>query len=375
LYKLYGGGPEVSQTNRSISNSPSDSDKSSEPTTADTVNRSEANDSLRASRVESLKSPKRKTNFYLKPVGMTNESFYCYMNSCLQGILSIGELAQYIDEERYREAVTNKTHKFWKGINEVVIAHNKRGSDCTPKSIRRLAMNTFDPDEQHDAHEFLRFLLSGMQDEMNLSRPKKEVELTDPDTSWAYYRKYNVSIVDELFAGQLVNRVLCTSCNHVSTTFDPFLDLSLPITPGKTNTIDDCLEAFQKEEEIKDSYVCEKCKSKSKVLKRLVVNRFPKYLVIHLKRFQTYPRKKKIIDQIGFPVETWNVKKIHEKENYTYTLIGSIVHKGSFDSGHYVCFSKRGGEWILCDDESTRSVSIKEVANKEAYVLIYERKN
>ena len=309
MYKLYGGGPEIPEANRTYSNSSNDSDKNSEPLTADTMSRSEQNDSLRTSVTESYKSPVKKGNFHLKPVGMANESFYCYMNSCIQGLLSIGEFAQYINEERYKSAVNNKNYKFWKGVNDIVSSHNKRGSDCMPKFLRKISATIFDPDEQHDAHEFLRFLLSGLQDEINLTRPKKAVELTDPDTSWAYYRKYNVSIVDELFAGQLVNRVTCSSCKHVSTTYDPFLDLSLPIIPGKSRNIDDCLETFQKEEEIKDGYVCEKCKSKTKAIKRLFVSRFPKYLVIHLKRFQTFPKKRKLLDQINFPVENWSVKK------------------------------------------------------------------
>lgn len=33
----------------------------------------------------------------------------------------------------------------------------------------------------------------------------------------------------------------------------------------------------------------------------------------------------------------------------SYSLIGSIVHRGSADSGHYVCYSKRAGEVILED--------------------------
>jgi len=377
MTEMYGGGPEIPQANRTNSNASSnESDKYSEPHTADTLNRSEGTtDSLRTSVVETAKSGVKKTNFYLRPMGMTNESFFCYMNSCLQGLIAIGEFSYYVNNEQYKTAVNTKNYKFWKGMSDVVAAHSRRSGECTPKAIRRISQNIFDPDEQHDAHEFFRFLLSGLQDEINLSRPKKEVEINDANTAWAYYRKYNISIIDELFAGQLLNRVLCTACNHVSTTYDPFLDLSLPIISGKTRTIDDCLDVFQKEEEIRDAYVCEKCKSKSRAIKRLVVSRFPKYLVIHLKRFQTYPRKRKIIDPIGFSLDNWNVKKVYEKEVNSYSLVGSIVHRGTSDSGHYVCYSKRGGEWILCDDENTKIVSSKEVATKEAYVLIYEKKN
>ena len=306
MHKLYGGGPEILHSNLAYSRSASDS--ASEPQTADTMSQSQANETLRTSLAES-RSSKKKVNLYLRPMGMENDSFYCYMNACLQGLLSIGEFAQYTLEERYKEMEHKKNQKSWKALNEVVLSHGKRAPYCTPKAIRKVAMNIFDPDEQHDAHEFLRFLLSGMQDEVNLPRPKKEIEFKEAEAAWAYYKKYNVSLVDELFAGQLINQVACCACKHVSTTFDPFLDLSLPVTVGKTHTLDECLEAFQKEEEIKDSYTCEKCKSSSKVIKRMMVNKFPKYLVVHLKRFQLYPKKKKIIEPIAFSLDNWTIKK------------------------------------------------------------------
>jgi ubiquitin C-terminal hydrolase len=72
-----------------------------------------------------------------------------------------------------------------------------------------------------------------------------------------------------------VSRVTCKSCNHISKTFDPFLDLSLPIIPGKTRTVTECYGTFSKDEDIKDSYTCEKCKVKGKASKRFTVCRFP----------------------------------------------------------------------------------------------------
>jgi ubiquitin carboxyl-terminal hydrolase 2/21 len=169
-------------------------------------------------------------------------------------------------------------------------------------------MKCCDPSQQHDAHEFMRFLLSGMQDEVNLTPPKKEVTFHNPDSAWIYYRQSNISMIDDVLAGQLTSTVSCSFCRHVSTAYDPFLDLSFPIIPDKTKTLADCLAAFQTEEEL-DSYKCEKCKKEGKAKKRLAIQRFPKNLVINLKRFQTYPKKRKLKDQITYPVIDWRINK------------------------------------------------------------------
>jgi len=38
------------------------------------------------------------------------------------------------------------------------------------------------------------------------------------------------------------------------------------------------------------------------------------------------------------------VYRSHDKEVQSYSLIANIVHRGSFDSGHYVCYAKRGDD-------------------------------
>lgn len=57
------------------------------------------------------------------------------------------------------------------------------------------------------------------------------------DKSWQDYVRKNDSIITDIFAGQLQSTVECLFCNHKSYTFDPFLDLSVPV-PSASKRID-----------------------------------------------------------------------------------------------------------------------------------------
>jgi ubiquitin C-terminal hydrolase len=310
LHKLYGGGPEITYTEKaeSITNTMNELDKISDTHTNDTLTRSTGYDSVRSSILDVQKTFKCNADDFIKPIRLSNPSFYCYQNSCLQALLSINQLVDHITEGKYKTLASKETIKFWPAFAEVVHASVNREALFSAKKIKRLSVGRFTPSEQQDAHEFLTFLLSGMQDEINLSQPPKRIEFKNSATSWAFYKRYNLSMVDQLFAGQFNSKVTCKGCHNETSTFDPFLDLQLPIISEKTSKLDDCLEAFQLEEEIIDLYQCQKCKSTQKATKKLEIERYPKILNIQLKRFQTYPKKQKIIGTIEFPVQEWRIK-------------------------------------------------------------------
>ena len=46
------------------------------------------------------------------------------------------------------------------------------------------------------------------------------------------------------------NKILCNKCKSIFTTYDPFLDISVPME--KCSTLYDCLDQFFEEEVIKD---------------------------------------------------------------------------------------------------------------------------
>lgn len=101
--------------------------------------------------------------------------------------------------------------------------------------------------KQQDSHELLRHLLDGLRTE-EIKRQKSGIlrafnltEKVDPKTVdeeikkkvKAYGRQVNHTIVDSIFSGQLISTVLCKECQMSSQVFEPFLDLSLPISEEK----------------------------------------------------------------------------------------------------------------------------------------------
>ena len=47
---------------------------------------------------------------------------------------------------------------------------------------------------------------------------------------WKWYETKDKSFVFDLFVGQLQSSLKCVVCENVSLTYDPFWDLSLPIS-------------------------------------------------------------------------------------------------------------------------------------------------
>lgn len=310
LQKLYGGGPEVVYKEKSGSFIVSDVDGFSD--TNDTYARSIKSEvldlSLRNSIMDLDRTLKFDTDNPFKPMRMPNPGFYCYINTCLQVLLGMPEFVDYIVQGKYKDLIKPEKARFWPAVAETVLAYNKGETYFTPDSVKTIALDNFNPSQQHDAHEFLNFLMSGMQDEVNLPQPQKQIVHKNGASAWEHYKKYNISLLDQLFAGQLASRIECSKCHNVSTTYDPFLDLSLPVVSENSATLDDCFSAFLNGDETIDSYGCEKCKVNGKAVKRLHIEQFPKMLIVQLKRFQTYPKKEKIQNYVEFPIDKWEIK-------------------------------------------------------------------
>ena len=107
-----------------------------------------------------------------------------------------------------------------------------------------------------------------------------------------------------------MNRIQCLSCGHQAIAFDNFMDLSVEF-PKKavriTGNIDlsECLQKFIEVEKMIDcGYKCEGCKKPVNVEKDLTIYRFPKVLLIHLKRFyHSAMRKEKLNTTLVFPTK------------------------------------------------------------------------
>uniref|UniRef100_A0A1I7WXG7 ubiquitinyl hydrolase 1 n=1 Tax=Heterorhabditis bacteriophora TaxID=37862 RepID=A0A1I7WXG7_HETBA len=98
---------------------------------------------------------------------------------------------------------------------------------------------------QHDAHEFLSFLLDGLHEDLNRVKIKPLTATVEGDgrsdidvsnEAWRNHTLRNDSIFVDLFHGQLKSRLQCPNCDRVSITFDPFVYLPVPFPKIKKST-------------------------------------------------------------------------------------------------------------------------------------------
>jgi ubiquitin carboxyl-terminal hydrolase 4/11/15 len=104
--------------------------------------------------------------------------------------------------------------------------------------------SSFSGYQQQDTQEFLAFLLDGLHEDLNRITKKPYTEKPDStdemvgdneaiaklaETHWDIYKKRNNSAVADLFAGLYKSTLICPECQKVSITFDPFMDLTLPL--------------------------------------------------------------------------------------------------------------------------------------------------
>jgi len=88
---------------------------------------------------------------------------------------------------------------------------------------------------------------------------------------------------------------------------------------GNSITLEECLDAFAKEEKIPEAY-CSKCKDFRVSTKRMSIWRLPPVMIIHLKRFQfTQHMKRKLRNLVVFPTEGLDLSRIVAEESLDAT--------------------------------------------------------
>ena len=241
------------------------------------------------------KNKKKKTPV----VGLLNKSNYCFLNACLQCLFSFDTLTEYFIGEMYKKIKhkTLKRPRFIIAYTDALKAiktlpkNNKKSTVANLSGIQKLLRKYFDPGEQQDIHEFLRVFLSEMQEELTPNVRKKEGVFQGG------------TIIDELFEGEILTRIICRNCKKYVEVCEKFMDLSLAIKKKKNCNIHDCLNRYFNEDGVIDCYKCEACGKKSQAMKSAKMVKIPKILVIHFKRFKIFPKKQKIYDYVDFPVQ------------------------------------------------------------------------
>ncbi|XP_062995054.1 ubiquitin carboxyl-terminal hydrolase 2 isoform X1 [Elgaria multicarinata webbii] len=330
--------------------------------------------------------------------GLRNLGNTCFMNSILQCLSNTKELRDYCLQSQYVRDLNNNSRmqmalmaEFAKLIQALwTSSPNESVSPSEFKTqIQRYAPR-FVGYNQQDAQEFLRFLLDGLHSEVNrvLVRPKGSNDnldhLADDEKGrqmWMKYLAREDSRIGDLFVGQLKSSLTCSMCGYCSTAFDPFWDLSLPIAKksyGEVNLID-CMRLFTKEDVLDgdEKPTCCHCKARTKCTKKFSVQRFPKILVLHLKRFsEARMRSSKLTTFVNFPLKDLDLREFASQScnHAIYNLYAVSNHSGTTMGGHYTAYCKNpvSGEWHAFNDSRVTPLSSSHVRSSDAYLLFYE---
>ncbi|XP_032141086.1 ubiquitin carboxyl-terminal hydrolase 2 isoform X1 [Sapajus apella] len=330
--------------------------------------------------------------------GLRNLGNTCFMNSILQCLSNTRELRDYCLQRLYvrdlhhgSNAHTALMEEFAKLIQTI---WTSSPNDVVSPSEFKTQIQRYAPRfvgyNQQDAQEFLRFLLDGLHNEVNrvTLRPKSNPENLDhlPDDEkgrqmWRKYLEREDSRIEDLFVGQLKSSLTCTDCGYCSTVFDPFWDLSLPIAKRgyPEVTLMDCMRLFTKEDVLDgdEKPTCCRCRARKRCIKKFSIQRFPKILVLHLKRFsESRIRTSKLTTFVNFPLRDLDLREFaSENTNHAvYNLYAVSNHSGTTMGGHYTayCRSPGTGEWHTFNDSSVTPMSSSQVRTSDAYLLFYE---
>ncbi|NXI75953.1 UBP2 hydrolase, partial [Rhipidura dahli] len=330
--------------------------------------------------------------------GLRNLGNTCFMNSILQCLSNTKELRDYCLQNQYLRDLNNNSRMHTALMTEfaklIQLLWTSSPNESVSPSEFKTQIQRYAPRfvgyNQQDAQEFLRFLLDGLHSEVNrvLVRPRASTDTLDhlPDDEksrqmWRRYQEREDSRISDLFVGQLKSSLTCSECGYCSTAFDPFWDLSLPI-PKKGYgevTLMDCLRLFTKEDVLDgdEKPTCCRCKARTRCTKKFSIQKFPKILVLHLKRFsEARIRSSKLTTFVNFPLKDLDLREFASQScnHAVYNLYAVSNHSGTTMGGHYTAYCKSpvSSEWHSFNDSRVTPMSSSHVRSSDAYLLFYE---
>jgi len=188
-------------------------------------------------------------------IGIRNHGNTCFINSILQCLSYTDILAEYFVLDQYKSDL--KRRKRLSAFAKATGTGKGEVTEQLATLLKSLWSLQYDPEisdkfkalvdkygsqykggSQHDAQEFLLWLLDRVHEELNTATKKKYKRLKNlpgrPDDvlaaeSLANYMRCNNSFVVDIFQAQFRSSLTCPTCERQSNTFDPFLCVSLPI--------------------------------------------------------------------------------------------------------------------------------------------------
>ncbi|XP_030297056.1 ubiquitin carboxyl-terminal hydrolase 37-like [Sparus aurata] len=307
--------------------------------------------------------------------GLPNPAQICYMNSCLQSLLTLEDFVKSISCQEPVWSVTPNT-AVMSSFMDISRSHLSRDVRHKIRLLNNFknAVAAFNPEfddlDQKDVHEFLTSVLYQMR--------SLEAQLRVKAASMG--RTYSCPVEDHMLF-KMQNVRTCKRCGEGSIKEEEYTNLSLDLMPGK-GSIDQMLANYLKETELEYRCKCGATMSRNRIS---FVN-LPRVLVLHLKRFRFTPTFQ--IKKVHDPVDLLRDLVVSSSEGGAcYSLVSTISHLGhSAKSGHYISDGvdldvgqeDLSDRWFTYNDAVVTKTTGHSVCAKRinsSYILFYKRQD
>ncbi|CAG9535145.1 unnamed protein product [Cercopithifilaria johnstoni] len=308
-------------------------------------------------------------------VGLCNYSNDCFLNAVLQIILHCIPFARYLGEHLPLFSCVKDCVAC--GLARFIRYSMSSRQPFKPAWISFILEKAFPSHlfgAQEDAHEALNHILDALDSEAQNGTSSSDRNPNNPLDGPRF-----PTPVEQLFAGTLRNQVQCSTCSAILINYERFRELNLGIKKPSYDrriTLEDLLDDYFGNE-VLTSFNCKKCKRSTQIQRSSRILRAPNLLLIQIKRFNSFGGK--IGVHVNFNLRMNLERYVHRAaEAHFYELTGIVQHTGNaVEHGHYIAVVRGfdGRSYYLFDDEQRHRVSLSELHNTQAYMLLYVRSN
>lgn len=321
---------------------------------------------------------------YGNVIAIQNIGNSCYLNSAIQCILSSDLFCTNILNFPFDK----KNVDILRILKEFIIIKKSDSKILINPNILKFIMSNyssfFKGYNQQDCHECIITILDIIHEQtknINFTLDKslfcsKIVDKRESEKYWAKHNNiFGKSFVSDIFNLQIRSSLICQCCGNSRSNYETANNISLSLPNSEKIDIIDCFNNYFKSEILDGSnaVMCDKCKKNTKTVKSLDICRFPKIMIIHMKRYtqntdSTYSRNNCLVDYFS------SLKFVCKDAGIEYELKSVVNHFGNNpQGGHYTICTKMNKEWVHIDDSSVYKIEESKICSPSAYVLFMVR--